>query len=618
VTLKRINRDFSIRGTYFDADGGFNDTIKWDSLWSRIELRSGPVGAGVDVEMYITKVGSGAGATYDSGRNLQTDAEGNVTFNFTATCDNASTPLIDEEYEVGVHDWYIQVIDDQLCNDSFSYEDNDYYNFSVTGTLSNAIVFPDGSNNYTTWDSILLQGYVENYCGEPITTLDNNTWFNQSNGAYNVNCTDVTRSGANVYFCNWQPDQQTPLGWYNITMSSIAENYWSNETSELDIFYLTTEPRVFDANVTPRENIWGGNFNFTVKVKDNLNDLVNVSLQTQVIGQGWVDIANSSCTSCSDNPNNYTLIYFEDVNYSCSGHAGSYHKFQLIAEDNEGNTIYTSILNPGDYVDNDDQFYIDYHNITIGYFSGNETTATPSVSAEFILRGYDSNLGSYILNDTLTLAFNVTKTGFGTEAKTVGTANSNSTGHVIYNFYADGDFSEGKQEWKGFVDVTEMCYNFNESALFNVTVVPEKYIYMENSSVNPATGGWGFNFTFNVTSITNSLNNITFNLTIGPTSSGPWTIIDSQNWNVTDQWKTINFTWDPLCANISTQYYRITGDDEVVVTNQTTVQSFVVEKDEVVLVYFWGNDTEARRNSVSTYLVVNKFSLHIFSCKHNR
>jgi len=106
-------------------------------------------------------------------------------------------------------------------------------------------------------------------------------------------------------------------------------------------------------------------------------------------------------------------------------------KFRFIAEDDEGYLVYTDPLNPGDYADNDDQFYIEPHNISIIYREGNDTTASPTLAAVFVLQGYDTDLDTYYLNDSLMLAFNVTTNGQHSSYKTDGTNSSNSSGHVI-------------------------------------------------------------------------------------------------------------------------------------------------------------------------------------------
>jgi hypothetical protein len=53
--------------------------------------------------MYITKVGTGGGASWDSGHSLTANSSGEVLYNFFPTCDNSSTPTVNEEYEVGVN-----------------------------------------------------------------------------------------------------------------------------------------------------------------------------------------------------------------------------------------------------------------------------------------------------------------------------------------------------------------------------------------------------------------------------------------------------------------------------------------------------------------------------------
>jgi hypothetical protein len=125
---------------------------------------------GKSVDLYITKSGTGGGATWDSGRRLYANSSGYINYSFFPTCDDAGTSDENEEYEVGQHNWYATVQDTQLCQDYPS----ENYIFNVTGTLSNIIVFPDGSQNYSSTDTILLQVYVENYCAEAITTDTSN------------------------------------------------------------------------------------------------------------------------------------------------------------------------------------------------------------------------------------------------------------------------------------------------------------------------------------------------------------------------------------------------------------------------------------------------------------
>ena len=129
---------------------------------------SGTANEGTNVGLYITKVGTGVGATWDSGRTITVNSSGHINLSFFPECDNTSTATVNEEYEVGLHDWYVTITTSEepdLCSDEVS----DTWNFTVIGSLYPTIDLPDGSSNYTAADSVLVQGAVENYCGEPIT-----------------------------------------------------------------------------------------------------------------------------------------------------------------------------------------------------------------------------------------------------------------------------------------------------------------------------------------------------------------------------------------------------------------------------------------------------------------
>ncbi|MCK4714664.1 MAG: hypothetical protein KAT35_03750, partial [Candidatus Aenigmarchaeota archaeon] len=205
----------------------------------------------------------------------------------------------------------------------------------------------------------------------------------------------------------------------------------------------------------------------------------------------------------------------------------------------------------------------------------------------------------------ITLAYNVTTEGEGTGTyKKAGTAPSNSTGHVPFTFTPDSSYDEGKQNWRGFVDITETCYNYNESGVFNVTIQKVRTVDLVNITVDPSSGEWGFNFSFNVTAQTDSPYNVTFTLYISNSTGGPWDDIGNVTLNITNQWKMANFTWDPECGEIGSRFFYIHADDDQGTTNQTTVQAFTVEKDTVYLDYYSGNNTETRRNSFPTSLLV--------------
>ena len=83
-----------------------------------------------------------------------------------------------------------------------------------------------------------------------------------------------------------------------------------------------------------------------------------------------------------------------------------------------------------------------------------------------------------------TVAFNATVSGEGTGTyQKDGDNSTNSTGFVTYNFAPGDEYSEGKQNWNGYVDLTETCYNYNASSNYNVTVEKAKTITLVNGSV---------------------------------------------------------------------------------------------------------------------------------------
>ncbi|MBR9680050.1 MAG: hypothetical protein GOU99_03305, partial [Candidatus Altiarchaeota archaeon] len=224
----------------------------------------------------------------DSNFVILTNSTGHAEFYFNATCQGEYSGA--PKFLKGEQQWKALINDSELgCyyqNDTSGFLSR---NLFVWGDLANSITFPDGSENFTSWDTVLLQGYIDNDCGESMTISESSVWFNLSSGSYQTACTDITRTGANVYYCNWHPTQEAVYGWYNITMYSETNSSWSNETfiQPPETFYLTTLPELFDANITPRSAPWGTNFSFDLKVKDNLDDTVNVTLETQVLGGSW-------------------------------------------------------------------------------------------------------------------------------------------------------------------------------------------------------------------------------------------------------------------------------------------------------------------------------------------
>ncbi|MEM5855336.1 MAG: hypothetical protein QW472_03390, partial [Candidatus Aenigmatarchaeota archaeon] len=538
------------------------------------------VGPGINITLWISHSGPPY-YVYDDGHFLQTNESGYVTFEFNPGCNNP-------QYVVGPQKWKMQVNETEMC---YKPVVSLVYNITIMGELNPTIFAPIGGYTYNWGDLIFHQAKLKDDCENDIAAA--NVTFNLTTDSKSYEfIPDDVGSG---FYQKWWDSSGKAEGWYNVTLKVNKTYYWPNEKTQVNAFYLRTPPLLKVANVNPREGIWGTEFNFSVNVTDEEGNNVTVKLFEKKSGGAWTQVGEAkNCTSCS----NTTLIWSRT--YSCSDVGTWFFKFE--ATDDLGNTYETTIAK-GDYVGDSDSFLVTKHDVSIEYVSGNESIATPTSPATFILRVYDLNLQTYNLQDSATLAFNVTTDGIGGTYKKVGTATSNSTGHVTYIFIPDESFSEGKQNWKGYVDISEMCYNFNESEVYNVTVQPARYIYLENLSVTPQVGEWGENFTFNVTARTNSPNNITFKLLIGP-PIGPWNEVATITENVTNQWKTISFEWDPSCSDIGQKSFKIFADDSSGTTNITSAQAFEVQKDTVLLEYVGGNETETRRGKTSALFVV--------------
>ncbi|MCK5642494.1 MAG: hypothetical protein KAJ19_16930, partial [Gammaproteobacteria bacterium] len=488
----------------------------------------------------------------------------------------------------------------------------------VIGNLQNIIDLPDGSENYTASDTILLQGYAENYCGEPIVlNTSTEVRFNLSNNAqsYDTNCTVIDRVGANVYKCNWNPEQETPYGYYNVSMWSNYTNYYENLTIKEypGTFYLTTSPSLTLANVTPRQDSWSIQHNFSIRVADNLGDAVNVTLQEQVLGQSWYDVYSVNCTNCSDNAEGYALIEFNN-SYVCSGYAGEWMKFRFKSEDGEGNTVYTDSMSQ--YYQSDDTFELQKSDVNVTYIYGNETTAWPTQSTEFGMQVYDLDNGSYVFSGSQIplVKYDVTTNGALSALVMINSSYANASGHSNVTFLPDTQFYNGNQTWYGYVGTDDTCYKYSKSENLTVEVVinwPPLYF---NESIEGYAGdestslskGWGDGWTFNVSVMDQESDNVTVDLQLN-TGSG-WFIAANQTCTECTSWETKNFSISLDCGNVSTvvQYrFNITDDENN--QNITSPHSFTIEEDDITYTLIWGGQGNISNRSAD---LVN-LSLHV-------
>ncbi|MBR9679364.1 MAG: hypothetical protein GON13_03795, partial [Nanoarchaeota archaeon] len=205
----------------------------------------------------------------DSNFIILTSAGGYANLSFNATCqdDYSGAP----EFQVGEQQWKAEVNASELS----CYKQNDTSTFLsrnlfVRGDLNGVIDLPDGSENYTYPQSILLQGYIDNDCGSAMSISVNNITYNVSTSNYYTTCSNVEMVGANVYKCTWSPTQEASPGYYNVTFKSNDSYYWENITLVDEIFYYFTKPKLVDARVDLDVEAWTLSRLFEVNVSDNL------------------------------------------------------------------------------------------------------------------------------------------------------------------------------------------------------------------------------------------------------------------------------------------------------------------------------------------------------------
>ncbi|MCK4335536.1 MAG: hypothetical protein KAW40_02305, partial [Candidatus Aenigmarchaeota archaeon] len=484
-----------------------------------------------------------------------------------------------------------------LCQD----EQSEYYDFNVTGTLSNVIDLPDGSENYTAADTILVQGAVENYCGEPITlNTTTEVSFNLSTGTYTTTCTPVTILGANVYKCNWNPDQTTQSGWYNVTMWSSYTSYYDNTTVKESVFYLTTSPSLTEANVTPRQDSWDLTHNFSIRVADNFYDTVNVTLQEQILGQSWYNVESQTCENCSNTTEGYTQLNFSKV-YPCSGYAGNWMKFRFMANDTEGNLVYTDSFTQ--YVDQDDTFELQKADVNVTYVSGNNSIAQPALAATFEVRVYDldNTTKNFSAGEYPLVKFDVENAT--SQMQFVNQSYTNGTGFANVSFVPNQDFTEGNKTWYAYVPSDDSCYNYNISENLTVEIQvnwPPNYRNMTVNDKTTDTKGWGGGWNFSVEVKDYASEGGDVNVTLQLDTGSGWTDIQTGNCTACLDWTKINFTNIQLTCNDinSSARFRFNVTDNSSNQNVTSARTFSITEDEVIFEHLAGNDSTANRSGV--------------------
>ncbi|MFC2143954.1 hypothetical protein ACFLQO_01160, partial [Candidatus Aenigmatarchaeota archaeon] len=424
--------------------------------------RNQTVEAQVNGTIWITDSG---GLNWDDGYNVSTNSSGHWTYIFNASCN----------YSVGQQTWRFQSIDQCYDEVDSFYDLSKTYYLTVMGDLNVTLTLPS-ETNYTEGQSVYFLGNLKDDCGDLLSGFEDYVTFRPWHYSYYQDLTSGAVGGG-IYDYSWSTSGgDKPGGWYNITMKAVekvSNTYYSdeknftypNQTSPLHAFYLEIYPRLREANVTPRQEGWSFERNFTVNVSDEEVDTVDVELWESFDKGVWTKIdGTKQCSNCS----NETLWW--NRSYLCAGYAGQTLYFKFNGSDSDSN-VYTT--GPSDYADQVwiDSYQIEKDDITVAYYEGNETyvNRSGSDSVEFILEINDTDRNQLAYDPTINMSFNVTSNGTASPWIDDGFNISNASGHVHYIYEPDCRYGVGNQTWMGYTG-TDSCYKVNSSDNYTVTV----------------------------------------------------------------------------------------------------------------------------------------------------
>ncbi|MBI4009878.1 MAG: hypothetical protein HY361_01625, partial [Candidatus Aenigmarchaeota archaeon] len=497
----------------------------------------------------------------------------------------------DCSFSSGQQVWNVSVAGNQAYANNIT---NSYTSLvvNVIGDLNATYASPLGLAEYERGTSITLSGNVSDDCLRGVS--DATVMFNLTNGINAYLCT--SSSSSNPYTCS-QDTSSMVVGAYNVTMMA-NKSYNNNATNfSLNALRVKSTAALIKADVSPRADGWAPRIVrvFSVNVTDNSGDTVTVRLyqrHSTITGNDWQQINTSrECTSCTNTTLNWT------TSYAATNVSTNPWEFKFNASDTEGNAYTTSTSSTGDYINNDDDFYIEKDNVTIEYFAGNGTNATIGIPALLILRVYDNDNQSYVSTPNASVSFNISKLGAGNAYTTMFTNNTNATGYVVYNFVADPSFIVARQSWLGFTSTADNAYQFNSSFVFNVTTrsnVPQ----LINVSVSPQTGGWGDQRTFNI-SFYDANDSATIYLWRASALAGPWVYISEKNYTAAGTTNYLNFVQTLSCDIQGTWFYKFNATNSAGNKNSTAevaTNNFTIGKDDVAWYYLIGQGSVQNRS----------------------
>ena len=169
-------------------------------------------------------------------------------------------------YYLGKHAWYGGTEDSDFVKENLTKDYIGSRNFTLVGSLINAISTPDGATNYTRGTGITFDGSVLDDCGADVTSSSTIIYNMSTNsgGGYWAACT----AGAGGD-CVITTNSSFPVGFYNVTMTSSKSGHNNGTVLNESLFFLRSVPLLKNANISIRNDGWGVPRNFSINVPDN-------------------------------------------------------------------------------------------------------------------------------------------------------------------------------------------------------------------------------------------------------------------------------------------------------------------------------------------------------------
>ena len=250
--------------------------------------------------------------------------------------------------------------------------------------------------------------------------------------------TQMTCNSSTFYVCKKDTDSNGVfdfIKWIHPILNAIHQVFYqAGGESNLN-------PNLTAANVTPQENTWNTYFNYSIRVNDTENDLINITLLT------YSELTHTWQHRQSKNITGVGTVWF---NISLEKEmTGTNNKYKYLYQD--FNATWSSPIHSQAQTSNSTGPNITKHNIEITEITGHNTDVIRGGNQTLlVVRINDTTQNQYLDETGVLCTFNITydKTNFNeTYTTTV-----NDTGHCNYTFAPNSTYEIGTQTWLVTVD----------------------------------------------------------------------------------------------------------------------------------------------------------------------